>query len=62
MFCVLEFDKINSWTCVQRKFGTEFSKQSPDRRNIQITTDPDMLGRVWQEMEYRFYVRCVTKG
>ena len=34
-FCVLEFDKNNSWTCVQRKFRTEFSKQPPDRRTIQ---------------------------
>ena len=34
-FCVLEFDKNNSWTCVQRKFRTEFSKQLPDRRTIQ---------------------------
>ena len=24
-FCVLEFDKNNSWTCVQRKFWTVFS-------------------------------------
>ena len=29
-FCVLEFDKNNSWTCVQRKFQTEFLKQPPD--------------------------------
>ena len=35
IFCVLEFDKNNSWTCVQRKFRTEFSKQPPDRRTIQ---------------------------
>ena len=34
-FCVLEFDKNNSWTCVQRKFRTEFSKQPLDRRTIQ---------------------------
>ena len=27
-----------------------------------ITIDPDMLVRVWQEMEYRFDVCCVTKG
>ena len=33
-FCVLEFDKNNSRTCVQRKFWTEFSKQPPDRRTI----------------------------
>ena len=34
-FCVLEFDKNNSWTCVQCKFRTGFSKQPPDRRTIQ---------------------------
>ena len=34
-FCVLKFDKNNLWTCVQRKFRTEFSKQPPDRRTIQ---------------------------
>ena len=34
-FCVLEFDKNNSWTCVQRKFCTGFSKQPPDRFTIQ---------------------------
>ena len=34
-FCVLEFDKNNSWTCVQRKFRREFLKQPPDRRIIQ---------------------------
>ena len=122
-FCVLKFDKNNSWTCVQREFRTEFSKQSPDRCTIQkwhakfkeegclcsrkriapspstetiervrnifqrslrksirrasrelqmssmtqvtkalINIDPDMLVRVWQEMEYRFDVCHVTKG
>ena len=30
-FCVLKFDKNNSWTCVQRKFRTEFSKQPVDQ-------------------------------
>ena len=35
VFCVLEFDKNNSWTCVQRKFLTVFSEQPPDQRNIQ---------------------------
>ena len=34
-FCVLEFDKNNSWTCVQRKFWTGYSKHPPDRRTIQ---------------------------
>ena len=34
-FCVLECDKNNSWTCVQREFRTGFSKQPPDRRTIQ---------------------------
>ena len=34
-FCVLEFDKNNSWTCVQCKFQTEFSKQPPDQCTIQ---------------------------
>ena len=34
-FCVLEFDKNNSWTRVQRNFWEEFSKQPPDRRPIQ---------------------------
>ena len=34
-FCVLEFDKNNLWTCVQRKFWTGFSKQPPDQRTIQ---------------------------
>ena len=35
MFCVLVFDKNSSWTCVQRKFWTEFSKQPPDQHTIQ---------------------------
>ena len=61
-FCVFEFDKNNPWTCVQRKFRTEFLKQPPDRRTIQITIDPDMLVRVWQEMEFRFDVCRLTKG
>ena len=34
-FCVLKFDKNNLLTCVQRKFRTGFSKQTPDRRTIQ---------------------------
>ena len=34
-FCVLKFDKNNSWTCVQRKFRRGFLKQPPDRRTIQ---------------------------
>ena len=34
-FCVLEFDKNNSWARVQRNFRTEFSKQPLDRHTIQ---------------------------
>ena len=34
-FCVLEFDKNNPWTCVQRNFWSGFLKQPPDRRTIQ---------------------------
>ena len=31
-FCILEFDKNNLWTRVQRSFWRKFSKQPPDRR------------------------------
>ena len=34
-FCFLELDKNNSWTCVQRKVRTGFSKQPSNRRTIQ---------------------------
>lgn len=33
-FCVLQFAKTESWTCVQRAFRRKFEKEAPERKSI----------------------------
>ncbi|PNF23720.1 hypothetical protein B7P43_G01072 [Cryptotermes secundus] len=54
------FDKNQCATHVQRNFGTKYGLKQRIREGT-ATVDEAMLGRVWQEFDYRVDVCRVTR-
>jgi len=73
-FCVLEYHTYKSVVTVQSAFCSKYAKDLPTDKTIRawykqftetrclFKQKARMLMRVWQELEYRINVCCVTHG